>query len=513
MARSSMAPARLARAAARLMTGPRAMVTIPSVMIGSYLLGGPALLLAAGVAPPLVHGIVSVMRPERPGDRDGVTGLERRAGITCHLDRTLARDPARGLTTACLVAEIDRFDFVAERFGHPAAEEVTRRIAERITAACRTGDHVARLHGNAFAVALAPMRRADLETVIQVATRLQSAISEAIPIEGTSVYVTASIGFCLPARAPDQTGESLLTAAESALVEARRQGPATIRAYSSEMHQRVSARSALISEAEEALGAGHVQPWFQPQVCTDTGRVTGFEALARWAHPERGMIPPSEFLPAMEQAGLMERLSEAMLYRALSALRTWDKMGLDVPSVAVNFAGDELRSPQLVDRIKWELDRFDIEPSRLTVEVLETVVSGTDDDVMTRNLHRLSALGCGIDLDDFGTGNASIGNIRRFAISRIKIDRSFVSSIEDDPEQQRMVSAILTMSERLGLGTLAEGVETAGAHALLSQLGCGHVQGFGIARPMPVDDAARWLERRRSAEARIPQIGGARRAG
>jgi EAL domain-containing protein (putative c-di-GMP-specific phosphodiesterase class I) len=242
-------------------------------------------------------------------------------------------------------------------------------------------------------------------------------------------------------------------------------------------------------------------------VSTHTGSITGFEALARWYHPEKGLIPPAEFLPMIEDAGLSERLGEVILYQALTALVRWDRAGLQVPTVAVNFSAPELRNPRLADKLKWELDRFDLAPNRLSVEVLENVVAQTDNDVIVSNIAALASLGCGIDLDDFGTGHASITSIRRFAVRRIKIDRSFVTRLDEDREQQKMVSAILSMAERLGLETLAEGVETPGEHAMLAQLGCGDVQGFGIARPMPVDETMEWIARHRDKLGTMPRIG------
>lgn len=196
-----------------------------------------------------------------------------------------------------------------------------------------------------------------------------------------------------------------------------------------------------------------------------------------------------------------------MLFNALTALSRWDKAGLGVPTVAVNFSAAELRNPRLAEKLKWELDRFGLDPRRLSVEILEDVVAETDNDVIVSNIANLARMGCGIDLDDFGTGHASITSIRRFAVRRIKIDRSFVTKVDEDREQQKMVSAILSMAERLGLASLAEGVETPGEHAMLSQLGCGDVQGFGIARPMPVDETMDWIERHRARPAAAPRIG------
>ncbi|MFC3118996.1 EAL domain-containing protein [Jhaorihella thermophila] len=180
---------------------------------------------------------------------------------------------------------------------------------------------------------------------------------------------------------------------------------------------------------------------------------------------------------------------------------------MQVPRIGVNFSTDELRDPDLVERVRWELDRFELMPDRLTIEILETVVADDPDDTVLHNLTKLSAMGCGIDLDDFGTGQASISAIRRFSVSRIKIDRSFVTRADSDPDQQKMVGAILGLAERLDLDTLAEGVETVGEHALLAQLGCGHVQGHGIGRPMPFEETLDWMARHDAKLGRLPSIG------
>jgi EAL domain-containing protein (putative c-di-GMP-specific phosphodiesterase class I) len=195
-----------------------------------------------------------------------------------------------------------------------------------------------------------------------------------------------------------------------------------------------------------------------------------------------------------------------MTSQALSAMRNWEKAGMAVPTVSVNFSSEELRNPKLAERLKWELDRFDLSPDRLTIEVLETVVAETDNDVIVRNIAGLAGLGCGIDLDDFGTGHASIMSIRRFAVSRIKIDRSFVTKVDEDREQQKMITAILSMAERLGLDTVAEGVETIAEHAMLAQLGCGHVQGYSLARPLPIDETMPWMLNHKAKLSRSPRM-------
>ena len=230
-----------------------------------------------------------------------------------------------------------------------------------------------------------------------------------------------------------------------------------------------------------------------PKACLATGRVTGAEALARWHRADGVTVPPVEFLSALEGAGRMRELGAQILAGALAALSAWDAQGLGINRVGVNFSADELRQADLVDRVGFALGRYGLDPGRLSVEVLETVVAGRPDDTVAANLHGLARLGCRIDLDDFGTGHASITSIRRFPVDRLKIDRSFVRGIDHDMTQRRIVGAILTMAERMDLEALAEGVETPGELATIREMGCGHLQGFVLARPMAAGDFAAWL--------------------
>ena len=486
------------------------LVFLPAATLAAFWIGGEQVLIYVALGLPLLFmvGTAYQIRTQTLAPLpDGLSGLALRPQIMGALDTILRDSPVTGRTTACLVVQFDEIDTLLDRHGRAAQTEVLARCAERICATLRAGDTVARLEGGGFAVALGPVRRLDLETVVQLAARLQAAVAPPVSVDAVQLYVSCSVGFCLGVWAPGASGAALLDAAQVAADEAMRNGPGAIRAYAPDMARKRSDRDAMRDTLEAALDSGEIRPWFQPQVSTDTGAITGFEALARWHHPERGVVSPAEFLPSIEEAGLSERLGEVMLFGALSALARWDKALLRVPTVAVNFSAAELRNPRLAEKLKWELDRFDIPPQRLSVEVLETVVADTDNDVVVANIAALAALGCGIDLDDFGTGHTSIAHIRRFSVRRIKIDRSFVTRVDEDRDQQAMVSAILSMAERLGIETLAEGVETPGEHALLAQLGCGHVQGYGIARPMPLDDTMDWIARHRSRTATPPRIG------
>ncbi|MGV8955840.1 MAG: putative bifunctional diguanylate cyclase/phosphodiesterase [Cypionkella sp.] len=487
---------------------PEVLIFAPAVALAAYWIAGERSLILASLLAPFLFAMTGQRAEARNIARlpDILEGLSLRGQIIGELDTILKEAPLKGHSTACFVVQFDDSDQLIDRFGRAAQMEVLARSAERICAVLRAGDLVARLEGGGFAVVLAPVRRLELEALIQLAARLQSAVSVPISLDASRLYVTCSVGFCHSGLAPEDTGIGLLNAAQVAADDARRRGPNAVRAYSPEMAKTRADRDSLRADLERALDEGQIRPNFQPQVSTDTGEISGFEALARWYHPDKGVIPPAEFLPMIEDAGLEDRLGEVILFHALTALSRWDAAGLNVPTVAVNFSAQELRNPRLPDQLKWELDRFDLAPKRLCIEILENVVAETDNDVIVANIAALSKLGCGIDLDDFGTGHASITSIRRFAVRRIKIDRSFVTKLDDDREQQKMVSAILSMAERLGLATLAEGVETPGEHAMLSQLGCGDVQGFGIARPMTIDETLDWIVRHRAHLAKVPKI-------
>lgn len=493
------------RLLAALAEGPQAMAFLPAVTLAAFWLGGePFLLVAAVVIPALfaVGGIFGLSRT--PAEREGAShGLPGRTSAASRAESLLQVGGGGTPSVAVLAVGIDDAGELEDRLGPAAFRKAMDMTTDRIVSAVRGSDLVTRLAPATWALVLSSPRSDDLELLIQVAARIQTAVGDPLPLGAGRIYISASAGIARPGNRLFTSGEALLSAAEHALTEALTQGPGSVRAYAGAAPAPARPAAGLRAEIGEALACGQIVPWYQPQVRTDTGALVGAEALARWAHPSRGLLLPSEFLPAAEAAGLGERLGATMLHGALSALRNLDAAGLHVPTVSVNFAPMDLRNPALVDRIRWELDRFGLAPGRLTVEVLETVIEEVGDDMVTRSLAGLAALGCGIDLDDFGTGHAAIGSVRRFSVRRIKIDRSFVRRVDTDHEQQTVVSAMILLADRLGVATLAEGVETAAEQAALARLGCGEVQGYFIARPMPEDAFHAWLEAR-GAGAAVP---------
>jgi len=441
-----------------------------------------------GLAGMLWHMVMLFLRAERP---DPCTG---RGAFVDVLTDMLTANRRLSQAAAALIFEVDDFRKIEETHDRDTTDVVLEGIAHKIADLLGPDDRLVQLHGARFGIALSPERRLDLEAAIQLATRIQHTMADPLPMENGQMHVTVSVGFALASRLDRPTAKQLLRAASIAQFEALRDGPNAIRSYSAEMHNRITTHNGLIGEVQAALQKREITAHFQPQIDLVTGQLSGVEALARWRHPLRGLIAPADFLPVLEQNGLMGQLGHLMLSDALRAMCDWDRQGLFVPQVSINMSNAELRNPYLVDHILMELDKYKLAPGRLVIEVLETVVGSGMENIIEKNLSRLAAAGCGIDLDDFGTGHASITTIRKYAIQRIKIDRSFVTNINRDTEQQNMVAAILTMAERLDLVTLAEGVETPQEQDMLSEMGCRHMQGFALARPASFADITRWIE-------------------
>jgi diguanylate cyclase (GGDEF)-like protein len=335
--------------------GPPILAFLPAITLAALWFGGELALILVSLGFPLILAVSGgfANRPDKVFvPRDSVTGLLLRDQFDTALDQIYEATAAPYFRSACFVLELDDHAKTIERHGQATADLVLQRCSTRIVSTLREGDTIGRIGEARFAICLTPVRQLDLESFIQMAGRIQSAIEEAIPVDGLSIYISCSIGFCLRSRAPGKTGQDWLFAATDALTKARQFNPSTIRAYSKEIHCKSRIRCDLRDDAASVLENGQVRPWFQPQISTETGRVSGFEALARWTHPTHGLIAPDMFLPVLGEAGLMKRLGQVMLCKALSALKSWDSAGLDVPRVAFNFfATDELRDSGLVNKI------------------------------------------------------------------------------------------------------------------------------------------------------------------
>lgn len=481
---------------ARAATGRLDVLALfPIVMLLTVWLGLDDLVFASAMVLPALLAIGAFGAPgaqaQAPRERGGRTGVARgHDALLTALDRAAQRADRE---SACFVLEIDDWRDLVARVGTEAAETIAHRLAERLDATMRRDDDVVRLGDARFAVVLAPIEAAGLSLREAVVGRLCAAVAEPFAVDALALRLTCCIGHTPIIRDMGRAPEATLAAAEAALADASRQGPAVARTFAPALLSARSERADLADEVEAALTSGDIRPWFQPQICARSGAISGVETLARWHHSERGILAPGQFLGAIDDAGRLPQLCQMILFHALNALKTWDRDGLHVPNIAVNFTAIELRDPGLADHIKWEVDRFDLSPGRLTVEILETVAAENADASLIDNLAALRGFGIALDLDDFGTGQASLSAIRRFGVNRIKIDRSFVLGVDTDPRQQATIAAVVAMAGHLDLSTLAEGVETAEAQAMLERLGCDQLQGYHIARPMPLEAMTGWI--------------------
>lgn len=490
------------------MTRRDMLAFVPAAGLAGYWYGlaGAVLVVSAAI------GVAWLARPSGTSGAGTLpalhpaTRLPLRAAAEAALDAALEDTASTGRGTAAFVVGFDDGAALAASAGEAGHAQVLRRTAERLHGALREHDLVAQLDDGRFAVVLAPVRRADLESVLQIAARLQAAVEVPLSLDSSIAYVSAHVGFCLLSRTPARRGAAMLAAAETAADEAARYGPGAIRAYSSEIQAATDSRPDLADEAATALEGGQIVAHFLPQISSDTGEVSGFELVPCWLNTERGYLAGDTLLAIIDGAGLRARLNEVLLYHGFSALRGWAESGLGAATLLLPLAAGDLRDPKLPERLKWDIDRFEIAPGKLRLLVPQAALSGPASEVVGHTLAALARLGVGIDLAGFGLGGAPIAALRAMSVGRLHIDRALVTQLDTDPEQQKVVAAILSMAERLGLDTLAEGVASLGEHAMLAQLGCDHVQGPAIARAMAFEDTLPWLERHRGKLQAAPRM-------
>lgn len=419
------------------------------------------------------------------------------------LDDIIANSANGRYQASVLVTQIDNFARMEAAYKDHVLAKIIDEIEKRlIDGPCRR-DVVRRLSEGKFAIVPTPLSPSDLPSLKTKAETVQATVAHKIHVEDEECFATLSVGYATHSQIKRPSGARILDAARFAERSATLKGKASIQSFDADLQANLSARGAQRKSISRAFESGAIHPFFQPQVCLSTWNVTGFEALARWMHPDKGMISPAEFLPQIEDLGMMPQLGFSMLDHALHALRDWRFAGFDIPTVSVNFSTEELRNPNLIKYVTLSLEKFDVSPESLVVEVLETVVAEQRSDNIQDNLKALSNLGCVIDLDDFGTGNASITAIRRFGVDRIKIDRSFVSHCDDDADKQSMIEVMVAMSDKLSVQTLAEGAESEAELAFLKGTDCHSVQGFGIAPPLAPGDVLAWLKDRRASTAAV----------
>jgi diguanylate cyclase (GGDEF)-like protein len=417
---------------------------------------------------------LSMAEAEHLAQHDVLTGLPNRDVLRARLAEMIAPDAEGGHATL-LVVDLDRFKPINDLHGHAVGDGVLREVAERLRDSTRPMDLTARLGGDEFAI-VAPLQPVAAEGL---ARRLVAALERPFTIGETVVRIGASIGVAICERGKGDP-DMLFAQADAALDRAKSEGRGRFRVFDPAMDGQLRDRAALEAELREAIARDELVPYFQPLVDLGSGRLTGFELLARWPHKARGMVSPGEFVPVAEQCGMIGAMTERLLLRGCRAAVTWPG---DI-ALSVNLSPRQVFDRTLVDMIRNALRQTGLPPHRLDLELTESALVG--DLAAARNvLAELKALGVRLSLDDFGTGYSSLAHLQALPFDKLKIDAGFVRAMAGDADSRKIVAAVVGLGHSLGLPTVAEGVETEAQLETLRQLGCDVGQGwlFGAATP------------------------------
>lgn len=418
---------------------------------------------------------------------DALTGLPNRTLFQDRLAQALARAARSNAQVGLLFIDLDQFKAVNDRLGHPFGDELLKQVSRRLSQAVREVDTVARMGGDEFTIILEGIQNAD--TAAMVAGKVLQTLAPPIHIGAQELYVTASIGVAVYPTDAEQ-GDDLLSNADTAMYRAKEEGKNTYRVFTHEMEERIQGRLALETALRGALHNKEFVLYYQPQLEVRTGDVVGFEALIRWKRSDGTLVSPIEFVPLLEESGLIVEVGAWVIAEACRWLARWRGMYDQETTVSVNLSPRQFREPDLADVVSRALVGSGLPASALELEITESsLVSGP---ATLQTMATLRQMGVGLAIDDFGTGYSSLSYLKRFPINKLKIDRSFISDITEDKDSAAIVSAIIALARILQLQVVAEGVEQAEELAFLRQQGCGFIQGYLASRPLDQDAIEDW---------------------
>ena len=422
---------------------------------------------------------------EELATKDVLTGLSNRFEFKQRLNQCLAEARRKVGRFAVFYLDLDHFKAINETLGHVVGDKLLQQVAARISDTVRTEDVVARLGGDEFAI----IQRISsaISDPLRLAERLIAAIGEPYDVDGHVIIAGASVGISL-APGDGVDADELMRGADMALYQSKAKGRGAYTFFELSMDEQVRARRRMEDDLRAALAENQFHLHYQPVVSAADRRVNSFEALLRWDHPVRGAVPPAEFIPAAEEIGLIVPIGEWVAREACKEAAKWP----EAVNIAINISAVQFGSPGLVEAISAAIRDAGIDGSRLIVEVTESVMI-KDAEQATAILHALRRLGAKIAMDDFGTGYSSLSYLRRFPFDKIKIDRSFVSELDESDDAVEIIRATTSMAKALGMTTVAEGVETESQFAQLAHEGCSEIQGYLISRPLPPHDVLRLL--------------------
>ncbi|SDO20260.1 bifunctional diguanylate cyclase/phosphodiesterase [Geodermatophilus sp. DSM 45219] len=416
---------------------------------------------------------------EQQGLRDPLTGLANRTLLLETTGRMLAR---RAGPTSVLFLDLDDFKDVNDSRGHAVGDQLLTTVSRRLQGCVRSVDQVARLGGDEFAVVVAGSAR----TAAEVGERALSALADPVVIDGRAIHVRVSIGVADSTTAADRSAGTLLRNADLAMYLAKSAGKNRVVVYAEGMERAAQVKAELISDLDSAVAGGQLTVHYQPTVELTGGSTTGYEALLRWQHPTRGLVPPMEFIPLAEESGAIVEIGRWVLTEATRQAAQWSREAGRRIDVAVNLSPRQLVDDDVVSTVRTALDASGLPAGQLTLEVTEGVLID-DVEAVVDTLRALRTLGVRIAIDDFGTGYSSLSYLRRLPADVVKIDRSFVQDLGSGGRSTTLVASIIELARSLHLEVVAEGVETEEQHAVLERLACSHAQGYLFGRPQPAD--------------------------
>ncbi len=420
---------------------------------------------------------------------DALTGLPNRTLFYDRLKQALAQAHRNRWMVAVIFLDLDRFKNVNDTLGHVVGDELLNQVSARLLDCVRSGDTVGRLGGDEFAIVLSSI--AGQRDASVVGQKIMAALKEPFALGASEMFVTASVGIPLyPSDSVDQ--DTLIRNADTAMYRAKDLGRNSCQFYTPEMNARALEKLSLETSLRRALERKEFLLYYQPKASLVSGEVTGVESLLRWRHPELGLISPVEFMPMLEETGLILPTGEWVIRAACEQARSWRDAGIRPMPIAVNLSARQFQARDLAGTVRRILEEFGIEGSALEIEITESsLVDNTDEAV--RTLDALGALGIRIAIDDFGTGYSNLNYLKRFPLDALKIDGSFVRDVITDLDDAAITRAIITMAHYLDLSVIAEGVETEQQLSFLHANGCDEIQGFFLSRPLAADDCTAML--------------------
>jgi diguanylate cyclase (GGDEF)-like protein/PAS domain S-box-containing protein len=423
---------------------------------------------------------------------DELTGLANRALLHDRLVQAIALATRNCKRVGVLMLDLDHFKSINDSLGHYVGDAMLQEVARRLTSCLRESDTVARVGGDEFVIAI-PLANSSDE-IMQAALRAQASLSRPFRIEGHEVHIAASIGICEYPSDGEQP-DVLLQNADSAMYQAKTAGRGACLTFTPEMTEATRRRRKMQNDLRHALSRGEFSLNYQPLVCTHTGQINGVEALLRWHHPELGSIPPNQFIPQLEELGLMAEVGRWVLETACRQNAEWQKQGLAPVRVAVNLSAQQFGDGDLVRTVESILRETGLEARWLDLEITESLTMD-ESEVTVAAMRNLKKLGVSLSLDDFGTGWSSLGYLRRFQFDRIKIDRSFMRDLASQPTAETVVRSIINLGHNLGLTCIAEGVETPQQLEYLQKQMCPEMQGYLCSPALPPEKCADLLRTR-----------------